>query len=143
MPGGMVFVTTLLWPDPKPPHGLVVLDAFNDVVIARLTVPAMGKYVILARVVVYNADWDAQDVSARLCHSDGKVDLDRVDLRLIDDQRTTIHLQGTFEMVHGLNVLEIRCATYRGYAIQPSIFALEVSQVILPPPAAPSGLRIQ
>ena len=106
------------------------LGHFNDVVLIRLGLNAPGLYIIIGRVVIRNDDGDGQAASARSSVRDGSVTVDRADIRLPGSSSQTIHLQGTARVEAGTTELvDIRCSTFRGFASQSSLFAIQVDQL--------------
>lgn len=116
--------------------GKTSLHNFNDRVVVRLQVRT-GKYVIIGRVVIINTDSDPQNGSALLTTLDGQQELDRVDIRLGsrgDAPDLAISLQATFS-VEREAIVDIRCASFVGFAEQASIIAIKVDDIVQFPPA--------
>jgi hypothetical protein len=111
------------------------LDNFDDVTVRQLTVKELGSYVVFARVVIGNFDSDAQNATVRVTHSDGDV-IDRVDIRIpgspdLDFFNCAVSLQGTLAVdTDSPEVMELRCQTFRGFAQQCSLFAVEVGVLL-------------
>jgi hypothetical protein len=96
-----------------------------------LTLSENGHYVVFARVVIQNDDSDPQNVSASITdNSDPPSVFDRLDVRVPGKSPSAFSLQGTlvFSDAHeGEMRLTLRCKTFNGTALQPSIFAVQVS----------------
>src|SRR5262249_28263810 len=118
----------------------VRLDHFNDTVVLRLIItPGIRTddreryYLIFGRVVIFNADGDNQNATARLTTDDGKTELDRVDTRIAYGRGALlqpISLQGNLRGIRQDEVIvDLRCGTYAGAALQSSIWAVEVDYI--------------
>ncbi len=104
----------------------------NDVVLLRLGLSMPGTYLVFGRVMVANGDGDAQAASARSCIRDGSDLVDRADVRIPGDASQTIHLQGTARVDAGrAELVDIRCSTFRGYAGESSLLAIQVDELRL------------
>ena len=100
----------------------------NDQVIIRLGLAEPGEYVIIGRVVISNDNADDQAASARSTLRDGADLVDEVSLRIPGASSQTIHLQGTAR-VGSPEIVDIRCSTFSGTALQSSLFAIHVDQL--------------
>jgi hypothetical protein len=96
-----------------------------------LTLSENGHYVVFARVVIQNDDNDPQNISASITDdSDPPSVFDRLDVRVPGRSPSAFSLQATlvFSDAHERTMRVIlRCSTFNGTALQPSIFALRVS----------------
>jgi hypothetical protein len=103
----------------------------NDVVLLRLSLNEPGLYLIFGRVVIRNDDGDAQAASARSTVKDGADLVDRTDVRIPGGQGTqALHLQGTARVNPGTTeIVDIRCSTFRGFASQSSLLALQIDRL--------------
>jgi hypothetical protein len=109
--------------------GNVGLANFNDVTVLRLEL-TRGLWVIMGRVVMGNDDGDGQNASARLTTADGSIELDRADLRLDkggEGSEAAVSLQATLSTAK--QIVDIRCATFKGHARQASLIAFTVDQI--------------
>jgi hypothetical protein len=81
----------------------VVIQGFADTVVLTIDIRPtdVGKFVVLARVVLDNWDGDAQFASARLTMLAGKKEIDRVDTRIAgrsDGNVQSVSLQAVLEL---------------------------------------------
>ena len=72
--------------------------------------------------------------SASLTTLDGKTELDRVDLRLSENDENleaSVSLQGTFELPSpdAIPIVDLRCSTYSGSADQASFIVIAVDDL--------------
>lgn len=111
-------------------EGIVTLDNFNDKVVVRLRIPDAGKFVVFGRVVITNYDGDPQNANARLTTFDGATEIDRVNVRITRGDHS-ISLQGTLSLPSPAsnNIVDIRCATYKGLAREATLFAISVDDL--------------
>jgi hypothetical protein len=106
------------------------LHNFDDVTIFKLIVKERGSYVVFARVVLSNDDSDPQNATVRLTHNDGAFIIDRTDFRMPNGSSYTVHLQGTLNVDPGTpKVVDFRCQTFKGFAKQFSLFAVQVDEL--------------
>jgi hypothetical protein len=118
---GIAFVNSN--PDGSP------LNNFNDVAVLRLGVKE-GTYVGFARVGIQNDDGDSQNATARITLRDGADLSDRVDVRIPGNTRDSLSLQGTLRVDPGkTEIVDVRCSTFRGFANQSSLFAVQVTEL--------------
>jgi hypothetical protein len=103
-----------------------ILSKNIGVTTGRLTVSERGRYVVFVRAVLRNNDGDPQSASAVI--SDGKGEMDRVDVEIPGRSRIAISLQGVLE-VGNINTVNLTCATFAGDALGFSIFAVQVSDI--------------
>ena len=115
------------------PKASVELNNFNDTVVLRLTLPGGGFFLILGRVVIANFDTDSQTATARLTREDGFEELDRVDIRIGgagDGALQSISLQAALSLPLETSgdLIDLRCGTYKGFAFQSSLLAMQVDE---------------
>ena len=108
-------------------EGDMALEGNADFIPLSLTVSEPGRYIVFARVAIFNNDEDDQSASARVSHDEEFV-IDRVDVRIPGFTRTSISLQGTLEVFPNVaKQVNLRCITFKGFAHQSSIIAVQVS----------------
>jgi hypothetical protein len=109
--------------------GGTVLNHFGEQTILRLGV-GPGTYVVFGRVVVQNDDGDGQNTGARITSHDGSNLIDSVSIRVPGGSANTVHLQGTLIVPpNRTDVVDIRCGTFKGFAKESSLFAIEVARL--------------
>jgi hypothetical protein len=112
---------------------VIVLENFNDTVVVRLAVPK-GQYVVFGKVSLRNSDGDPQNATARLTSQDGFNIIDQADIRVGRSEgifhstnftsTNSISVQGTFTVDGEGEIVDIRCATFRGNVSQASLIAI-------------------
>jgi len=112
------------------------LGNFNEEVVVRLTLPEIkaGAWLLIGRVVIKNADTDAQPRSARMTTHDGATVLDQVEDLRVDsldaDWDKQISLYGTLLREDVPEpIVDLRASTYDGLADFGRLFALLVDDV--------------
>lgn len=107
------------------------LGSFNDTVVARLSLER-GWYIIHGKVVMQNWDGSSQNASASLRQHDGKVILDRADIRIRDDQEAqAIALLAVVNLVDfGKDIIDICCNTYNGQVREARLVAISVDGLV-------------
>jgi hypothetical protein len=110
----------------------VGISGYAETVVVRLRIRP-GNWVVHGRVVLENADSDEQTATVKTTSMNGTNVIDEVNYAL--PRRQGVHggfmvvsLQGVLqiEQQHGEEIIDLRCATYKGVATHAKLLAIEV-----------------
>ncbi|MPR13716.1 hypothetical protein [Microvirga tunisiensis] len=113
------------------------LSRFAQTVVIRLRLPP-GTYVIHGRVSISNTDPDWQTASAMITASDGAEIIDEVFFAMLGTDHPgrpscmIVSLQGVLHIPQdrGREIIDIRCATHKGWADSSRLIAIQVGSLI-------------
>ena len=119
--GGMVYTSgTGAFPG-------VHLQHFNDEIVAKMELADEGKWLLMARVKIWNYDSDFQNATGKLVH-DANVVLVEDHYYLDEKGSVCLYLQVGF-ISNGEETVTLECSTYAGRAEMASIVALKVDDI--------------